>query len=140
MQSHQLIYLLPPISWRDWLHVCGNGKERGCFKPKFWDCLWYTVILRRKCSAVVLTYEFAQGLSLSILKTQDRYLNNIKSRINFFFTYFFFTTAGLKICNILWLTINVSHLIIAILIANKIACRWKLVIYFYIMCFVLETG
>jgi len=35
------------------------------FKSRFWDCLWFTAVFKRKYSAMVLTYEFAHGLSYS---------------------------------------------------------------------------
>lgn len=41
--------------------------KRGLKQPS----LWHTAVLRRKCSEMVLTDEFAHGLSLSILKTPD---------------------------------------------------------------------
>ncbi len=50
--------------------VCEIGNS--VLKSHFWDYLWYTSVLRRKCSAVEMKAKFAHGLSLSILKASHR--------------------------------------------------------------------
>jgi len=57
--------------WGDWLQ--GNlwhQKHHAISNSGFWDCLWFTAVLKTKYSAMVLIYESA-----------SRHINNIKSLI-----------------------------------------------------------
>ncbi len=51
-----------------WLNACGVGNG---YQTAFWDCLVK--------EQMVLTDEFTHGLSLGVLRTPARHVNNIKN-------------------------------------------------------------
>jgi len=50
-------------------------------KVYFFHQGWFTGVLRRKYSAMVLTYEFAHDCLKEYTKTSHRHMNNIKNSV-----------------------------------------------------------
>jgi len=67
----------PPLTLTGLVTLFVTVGNRDGFKPRFWDCLWYTAVLRRKYSAMVLTNDLL--MVWSILKTPHRHKQHKKS-------------------------------------------------------------
>jgi len=70
------IHWLAITHWSDWLQGrVWRQNNTSDFKLCFWDCVWFTAVLKRKYSAMLSTYELSQFVLKHIKITQ---INNIK--------------------------------------------------------------